>query len=344
MSVCLAIDVMGGDDGPQVTMPAVVEALALHPTLRVCLVGDENAIRAYDLPWERVDLIHTPESIAMDDAPATVLRKKKNSSMHLALQAVRDKRADACVSAGNTGALMAVSRLVLKMAPGIERPAILGRMPAEKGGQVWMLDLGANVDNTADHLAQFAQMGHLAARAMGCERPRIALLNIGHEAVKGNEVVKQAAQLLQSNDTLHYVGFCESHTLFHGDVDVIVCDGFVGNAVLKACEGSVRFVLDQLKQALTATLWGQCVGALLKLATRHRLSRLQPAKHNGAFMLGLRGLVVKSHGGTTSEGFRAAMEVAMAGVEDHLCAKVAAHGGDPLTSKGTTCPNDTLAS
>jgi len=249
--ITLAIDVMGGDHGPAVTVPASLKVLAEHPDLQLLLVGDESRVlpllsAASPALRQRLQLRHTTEFVTMDDKVATALRVKKQSSMRLAINAVRDGDAQACVSAGNTGALMAVSRFVLKTHAGIDRPAIMTALPTMTG-HVHMLDLGANVDSEPAHLLQFARMGSLVAQALdGNAAPRVGLLNIGEEEIKGNDLIKQTNELLRASG-LNYIGYVEGDGVFRGEADVIVCDGFVGNIALKSSEGVAKMIAAMIK-------------------------------------------------------------------------------------------------
>jgi len=314
----LSIDAMGGDAGVAVTIEAVRLYLARDPDVRLLLFGDTAAMRQAigdrPLPHDRIELCHAEQVVTMEDSAALALRTKKRSSMRLAIEAVKEGRADACVSAGNTGALMATSRFVLKTVAGIDRPAIAAMIPA-LGGHTLMLDLGANVDSSAEHLYQFATMGSILARAIdGPSRPdgwlpRVALLNIGSEDIKGNEQVKQAVPLLQGS-ALNYVGFAEGHEIYTEQVDVVVCDGFVGNVSLKTSEGVARMVSHYLREEFTRSWWNKLVGLLARPVLMSFRSRIDPRQYNGASLVGLRGVVVKSHGGADAIAFANAIRIA----------------------------------
>lgn len=314
--VTLAVDAMGGDHGLPVTVPAVAQMLARHSDLHVILVGEPIALAAA-LKKEKLDahprltVAPASEVVTMDDTVAVALRNKKDSSMRVAINQVKEGHAQAAVSAGNTGALMAVSRFVLKTLPGVDRPAICTAIPTAKG-HCHMLDLGANVDAGPEDLLQFALMGQALVRAVdGAPSPRVALLNIGEEDMKGNEQIKDAAALLQGTEGLNYVGFVEGNGIFVGDVDVVVCDGFVGNVSLKTMEGVATMIGGMIREEAGRSL-------LRKLSTLFALPllgglkrRMDPNHYNGASLVGLNGVVVKSHGGTGVEGFVSALEVAL---------------------------------
>jgi glycerol-3-phosphate acyltransferase PlsX len=303
---------MGGDHGPSVTIPAAVSFLKRDPNAELILVGLEDVVRAElkKLGAEahpRLSVHHASEQVTMDDPLEVALRRKKDSSMRVAIELVKDGKAAACVSAGNTAALMAVSRYVLKTMAGVDRPAICSILPNQKDGPTYVMDLGANVDCEPHHLHQFAIMGSVLVHAMeGIERPTIGLLNVGTEDIKGNEVVKLTSRLLQADHergALNFYGNVEGNDIFKGTTDIVVCDGFVGNVTLKAVEGLARFV----KMVLTTEFKRNPVtmlGALIANSALRRISnRLNPSRYNGASLLGLRGLVFKSHGGADAEAF-----------------------------------------
>lgn len=318
----IAIDAMGGDFGPHCIVPACLAALAEFPSLHLTLVGqtsliEEQLARHSDVDRDRLRLQHADEVIGMDERPAQVLRGKPNASMRVAVDLVRQGQAAACVSAGNTGALMALSRYLLKTLPGIDRPAMVSPIPTEQGS-CYLLDLGANVDCSAEHLYQFAIMGAVAAEALGVERPRVALLNVGTEEIKGNQQVKLAASLLRQAPGLNFVGFIEGDGVYRGEADVVVCDGFVGNILLKSSEGLVRMVTGQLEALFNDGLFAQAIGALAMPLLRRLKADLAPARHNGASFLGLQGIVVKSHGAAGQESFQSAIRCALREVEENL--------------------------
>jgi glycerol-3-phosphate acyltransferase PlsX len=303
---------MGGDHGPSVTVPAAVSFVRSHPDAQLMLVGIESAIRAQLKKLKATDnpaltVVSASEIVAMDDPVEVALRKKKDSSMRVALNRVKDEEAQACISAGNTGALMAVSRYVLKTLPGIERPAIAFALP-NPTGYTTMLDLGANVDCEPQHLLQFAEMGHaLVAAVEGKERPSIGLLNIGEEVIKGNDTIKRAGELLRTS-TLNFRGNVEGNDIYKGTVDVIVCDGFVGNVALKTSEGLAQMLSDIIKEEFGRS-WLTKVMAVLALPVLLRFKRrVDHRQYNGAALLGLRGLVIKSHGSADAYAFEWAIK------------------------------------
>ena len=315
MDITVAIDCMGGDHGPHVTVPAALTFLRAQPEVNIVLVGLEDAIRIELKAHKaeigpRLRIRHASEVVTMDESPALALRNKKNSSMRVAVDLVKTGEANACVSAGNTGALMATSRFVLKMLPGIDRPAIAGVLPTMRG-RTYVLDLGANVDCAPEHLVQFAIMGSaLVAAVEHKAHPSVGLLNIGEEAIKGNEVVKQAADMLRAS-AINFAGNVEGDDIFKGKTDVVVCDGFVGNVALKTSEGLAQmlgvFLREEFKRnALTraAAIFAMPVLNAFKRRVDHR-------RFNGASLLGLRGIVVKSHGSADIYSFGCAIERAV---------------------------------
>nr|WP_255840618.1 phosphate acyltransferase PlsX [Pseudomonas benzenivorans] len=313
---------MGGDFGPHCIVPASIACLAEFPSLHLVLVGQASLIeeliaRSPGVDRARLRVAHASEVIAMDERPAQALRSKPDASMRVALELVRAGRAQACVSAGNTGALMALSRYVLKTLPGIDRPAMMTAVPT-RAGHCQLLDLGANVDCSAEHLYQFAVMGSVAAEAMGVVRPRIALLNVGTEDIKGNQQVKLAASLLQQAPGLNYSGFVEGDGLYRGEADVVVCDGFVGNILLKSSEGLAAMISARIEALFSSGPGARLVGALALPLLRRLRAELAPARHNGASFLGLQGIVVKSHGAAGEEGFKSAIRRALTEIEENL--------------------------
>jgi len=319
----IAIDAMGGDFGPHCIVPASLDCLAEFPSLHLTLVGQRSLIdplvaTAAGVDRSRLRVVDADQVIAMDERPALALRGKPRSSMRLALELVRDGEAHACVSAGNTGALMALARHLLKTLPGIDRPAMVTSIPTRHGGSCLLLDLGANVDCDAQHLYQFALMGSVAASAMGVDRPRVALLNVGTEEIKGNQQVKLAAKLLQQAEALNYQGFIEGDGLFRGDADVAVCDGFVGNLLLKSSEGLAEMLGERVEALFRRSLGARLAGVLALPLLRQLRGELTPAAHNGASFLGLQGIVVKSHGSAGRDGFRTAVRHAVQEVEQNL--------------------------
>jgi len=329
MTITLAIDAMGGDHGLSVTVPAALEFLRRAPGDRVVLVGDEASIRKAlarhrAVADDRIDIRHTTQVVDMDEAPALAMRNKKDSSMRIAIDLVHEGAAQACVSAGNTGALMATARFVLKTLPGIDRPAIASMMPTQKG-TVCILDLGANVDCSPEHLVQFGIMGSaLVAATENKPSPSVGLLNIGSEDIKGNEVVKRAAVLLRES-SLNFVGNVEGNGVYRGEADVVVCDGFVGNVFLKTSEGLAQMLGDFLKSEFRRS-WLTRFGALMALPVLRAFKRrFDHRRYNGASLLGLRGIVVKSHGSADILGFRCALERAAEEARHGLIERITAH-------------------
>lgn len=316
--IIIALDAMGGDRGMEVVVPAALLALKKNPYLKLILVGDEPLLRKklgrrLSNFAERLIIQHASEIVAMDESPAKALRYKKDSSMRVAINLVKQGQAHACVSAGNTGALMATARFVLKTLPGVDKPAIIGMIPAPTAkGYVRMLDLGANVDASAYHLFQFAIMASAMTSAVeGIEYPRIALLNVGEEEIKGNEAVKDAAKLLAETPNIRYVGFAEGNDIFSDKADIIVTDGFTGNVALKTSEGLARFIRAVILESFKKNIFTQFAAFICLPVLNSLRRRLNPAMYNGASLLGLRGIVIKSHGGTTVQGFAQAIQRAM---------------------------------
>jgi glycerol-3-phosphate acyltransferase PlsX len=328
MTIKISIDCMGGDHGPSVTIPAALSFLKQQPDAEIILVGLEDALRTelkkhHAEKTPRLSIKHASEVVAMDDPIEVALRRKKDSSMRVAVELVKEGGAHACVSAGNTGALMAVSRYVLKTMAGVDRPAICSILPNQKNEPTYMLDLGANVDCSPHHLHQFAIMGSVLFSAMeGVKQPTIGLLNVGTEEIKGNEVVKETAILLRADHErgiLNFYGNVEGNDIFKGTTNVVVCDGFVGNVTLKAIEGLSRFMKTVFKQSALSML-----GALI---ARGALKKLNPERYNGAGLLGLKGLVFKSHGGANAYAFewaiKRAFDAAKYNVQEQLSAMIA---------------------
>lgn len=328
MAIRLAVDAMGGDFGPRVTVPAVLNILKRHGHLSVLLFGDQTQITpllqsaSADIT-QRLRVCHTDEMVLMDDSLQVALRQKRQSSMRLAIEAVKNNQADACVSAGNTGALMALGRLILKTCEGIERPAIMSAMPTRQGA-CYMLDLGANVDASPEHLMQFARMGHLVVSALTNEaRPKIALLNIGEEEIKGNETIKAANVLLKSS-SLNYVGYIEGTGIFEHQADVVVCDGLHGNIALKTAEGVAKMIGETLKIEFSQNIVTKLMGLVAMPVLKRMKARLDPAGHNGAPLVGLTGTVIKSHGSANAISFANALEVAIAAAKHDIPAMIQA--------------------
>ncbi len=320
---------MGGDHGPKVVIPAAISALKQFPNVSLILVGDQEVIQIClqqhnVVEDERLIIHHASQQVEMDESPALALRGKKDSSMRVAINLVKDGTASACVSAGNTGALMATARFVLKTLPGIERPAIVSALPTEKG-HTYVLDLGANIDSSAEHLVQFAVMGSVLAELVdGIKNPTIGLLNIGEEEIKGNERVKETARLLAETG-LNYYGFVEGDGLYRGDVDVVVCDGFVGNVALKASEGVVHMISHFLRQSFKRNIFTKIAGFIATPVLKHFKDKLDPRNHNGANLIGLQGIVIKSHGGTDAMGFANAIKIAIIEAEHDVPNNISKH-------------------
>ena len=314
-SICIAVDAMSGDYGAQVLVPGVLDPLRINQELRVILVGRESVLRPYleNIPAElasRVSFQEASQLVTMDEDPRTALRKKKDSSMRVAINLVRDGLADACVSAGNTGALMATARFVLRTLAGIDRPAIIATIPAI-GGNTHMLDVGANSHCTAAQLFQFGVMGSVVAGDIQeLESPRIGLLNIGVEAIKGTEIIREAGRMLSSSN-LNYVGFIEANDIFTGQVDVVVSDGFSGNVALKTLEGAARMISSYMRAEFTRTLLSRIQGLVALPVLKAFRKRTDPRRYNGASMVGLNGIVVKSHGGADRIAFGNAIQIAL---------------------------------
>ena len=326
MDVTVAIDCMGGDHGAHVTVPAVLQQLSRDPELAFILVGRQSDIeaelkRARAALTPRLRVRYTSEVVGMDEQPASALRGKKDSSMRVAIDLVKQGEAQACVSAGNTGALMAISRFVLKTLPGIDRPAIATILPTLKG-HTYVLDLGANVDCTAEHLLQFAIMGsELVSSVEGRPQPTIGLLNVGEEEIKGNETVKRAAELLRASD-LNFHGNVEGDDIYKGTTDVVVCDGFVGNVALKTSEGLAQMLATYLREEFNRNPLTKLAGLVAWPVIAHFKRRVDHRRYNGATLIGLRGVVIKSHGSADVFAFgfaiERAVEEARTGVLRHI--------------------------
>ncbi len=323
--VTIALDAAGGDHGPGVVIPAALAVLREHD-VHLILVGDEAAIRNElgDAHDPRISIRHASQRVEMNEPPAQALRKKKDSSMRVAINLVKEDAADACVSAGNTGALMATARYVLKTLPGIDRPAIITKIPS-LGGHTHMLDLGANVDCTAEHLFQFAVMGAILAEAVDNKPdPRVGLLNIGEEDIKGNEQVKEAGALLEHSD-LNYIGYVEGDDIYGTRVDVVVTDGFVGNVSLKTSEGVARMIKHYLREAFHRTLVTRLAGLIAKPVLKRVQAMIDPRSYNGASLLGLQGIVIKSHGRADAVAFANAVEIAIVEVANDVPNRIKSH-------------------
>jgi len=317
---------MGGDHGPSVTVPAAIRFLAEHPAAHLVLVGQEDVLRPLignRVGDPRLRIVHATEVVGMDESPALALRNKKDSSMRVAVNLVKAGEADVCVSAGNTGALMAISRFVLKMLPGIDRPAICAPLPTARG-HTHMLDLGANVDCGPEHLLQFGIMGAMLVEAMEHkERPTVGLLNIGEEEIKGNEVVKAAAELLRASG-LNFIGNVEGDGIYKGEADVVVCDGFVGNVALKTSEGLAQMLASALKSEFKRN-WLTKIAALIAISVLNNFKkRFDHRRYNGAILLGLKGISVKSHGSADELAFGNAISRAYDAAENRALERISA--------------------
>jgi glycerol-3-phosphate acyltransferase PlsX len=311
----IALDAMGGDFGPDVVIPAAIHVVNKSSGIHIILVGDESRLRdsakAHNIDLEKhFEIQHASEVVEMHDDPASAVRKKKDSSMRVAINMVKEGRAQAVVSAGNTGALMATAKFVLKTIPGIDRPAICTTIPSY-GGHTHMLDLGANVDSSAEHLFQFAVMGSVLAEAVdNTHRPKVGLLNIGSEDSKGNAQVKAANKLLQ-NGPFNYIGYVEGDDIYSDKVDVVVCDGFVGNVSLKTMEGVAKMIARMMREEFQRSLLSKLAGLIALPVLSRFKKRVDPRMYNGASMLGLNGIVIKSHGSADVLSYANAIEIAL---------------------------------
>ena len=322
--ITIAVDCMGGDHGPRVTLPACRQFLEQHPEANLILVGLAESLSGFAHPRARI--VAASEVVTMEDPLEIALRRKKDSSMRVAIQQVKDGSAQAAVSAGNTGALMAISRYLLKTVDGIERPAIAGQIPNATGGATTMLDLGANVDCTAEHLLQFAVMGSaLVSVLSNKESPTVGLLNIGEEVIKGNETIKKAGDLLRSaakSGDLNFYGNVEGNDIFKGTVDLVVCDGFVGNVALKTSEGLAAMILGFLKAEFVRNIFTKMAAIAAYSVLNALKKRVDHRRYNGAALLGLRGLVFKSHGSADELGFGYALQRAYDAARNNLLDRV----------------------
>ncbi len=329
MSFTVALDAMGGDHGPSVVVPAAFRVLDQQPELNLVLVGDQTILeqemaRHACAHSERVSVAHASQQVRMDELPSQALRNKKDSSMRLAIDLVKRGDAHACVSAGNTGALMATARFVLKTLPGIDRPAIISALPSVTG-HTHVLDLGANVESSPQQLFQFAVMGSVLVSAVdNISRPTVGLLNIGQEEMKGNESVKEAAQLLAASD-IHYIGFVEGDDIYRGTANVVVCDGFVGNVALKSSEGVASMIGHFIRQEFHRSAWSRAIGFLAIPVLRSLRMRIDPREYNGASFVGLRGIVIKSHGGADVIAFARAIDEGIAEIRKSVPERICQH-------------------
>ena len=327
---------MGGDFGASVVVPAAIRYVAEEPSVSLILVGREDEMRRHvprgSLP-DRVSMHHATQEISMDELPSKALRSKKDSSMRVAIDLVKNGRADACVSAGNTGALMATARFVLKTLPHVDRPAIITTIPAING-RTWVLDLGANVDCTAEHLYQFAVMGaELVMAVDGLAQPTVGLLNIGQEEIKGNEQVKKAHELISASD-LNYVGYVEGDDIYmRKDLDIVVADGFVGNVALKTSEGVAKMIRHFIKAEFEQSFISRIAALIVLPVLRGLRRRIDPRNYNGASLLGLRGIVVKSHGGADELSFRNAISIARKEVLANVAHRIERTVGEHLDTR-----------
>lgn len=330
----IALDAMGGDFGPEVVVPAAELFLRRRPGLRLILVGVESELspRIGDDFGGRLRLRHASQVVGMDELPSKALRSKKDSSMRVAIDLVRSGEAQACVSAGNTGALMATARFVLKTLAQVDRPAISTAIPS-LSGQTHVLDLGANVDCSAENLFQFAVMGsELVSAVHEVASPKVGLLNIGQEEIKGNDQVKEAHELL-ARSSLNYVGYVEGDDIFLGDVDVVVCDGFVGNVALKTSEGAAKLMSQRLKEQFKRN-WLTRLSGLVAMPVIRRFRRdFDPRRYNGASLLGLRGIVIKSHGGADVVAFENAVRIAEKEIHSNVPQRIADRVATHLTAQ-----------
>ncbi len=320
--LAIALDVMGGDSGAEVVLPAALRAIEKRADLELILVGDRELIER-DLQAlggagnKQLTVQHASQHVEMDELPSHALRFKKDSSMRIAINMVKDGRAQACVSAGNTGALMATARYVLKTLSGIDRPAICTSLPSMTG-HTWMLDLGANVNSTPEQLFQFGLMGSVLAGAIdGNSNPKVGLLNIGEEETKGNETVKEAAGLFSSSD-LNYVGFIEGNDIYSGRVDVVACDGYIGNIALKSSEGIAKMISFYIKREFSRNILTKMAAMIALPVLKGFRKQIDPRNYNGASLLGLRGITIKSHGSADVLAFANAIEVAAIEVKQNV--------------------------
>ena len=333
----IALDAMGGDHGPSVVVPAALQVLSETTHLNIILVGDEGTLTKELSSHKhssspRLQIQHASQQVTMDEKPSIALRTKKDSSMRVAINMVKEDKAQACVSAGNTGALMATARFVLKMLPGIDRPAIISTLPTIKG-QTHMLDLGANVDTSAENLYEFAVMGSVLTTAVeNIESPTVGLLNIGEEEVKGNERVKEASRLLTDSD-LNYIGFIEGDDVYKGTANVVVCDGFVGNVSLKTAEGVSKMISHYLREEFSRNVFTKLSGLFALPVLNALRRRIDPRSYNGASFVGLQGIVIKSHGGADVIAFASAIREAIIEVKKNVPERISKHVEVALTKR-----------
>lgn len=333
----IALDAMSGDNGPAAVIPAALDALERHPEIKLILVGEQQVIsdelkRFGGKPGARLSIQHATQVVGMDELPSQALRGKKDSSMRVAINLVKNGEAQACVSAGNTGALMATARFVLKTLPGIDRPAIITALPTIRGHS-HVLDLGANIDCSAEHLYQFAVMGSVLCSAVdGNDAPTLGLLNIGEEEIKGNEQIKAAAKSL-SESNLNYCGFVEGDDIYKGTTDVVVCDGFMGNVALKTSEGVAKMISHYMKQEFKKNILTKLAGLIALPVLGAFRKRIDPRAYNGASLVGLRGIVIKSHGSADAFSFGSAINEAVIEVKENVPEKIKVQLGSLLEER-----------
>lgn len=333
----IALDAMSGDNGAAAVIPAALKALERHSAINLILVGDQQVIsdelgRHGGAVGDRLSIQHATQVVEMDELPSQALRGKKDSSMRVAINLVKAGSAQACVSAGNTGALMATARFVLKTLPGVDRPAIITALPTIRGHS-HVLDLGANIDCSEEHLYQFAVMGSVLCSAVdGNERPTIGLLNIGEEEIKGNEQIKAAAKALSESD-LNYHGFVEGDDIYKGTTDVVVCDGFMGNVALKTSEGVAKMISHYMKQEFKKNIFTRVAGLIAMPVLKAFRKRIDPRAYNGASLVGLRGIVIKSHGSADAFSFGSAINEAVVEVEENVPEMIKTHLGSLLEER-----------
>ncbi|HBS26120.1 MAG TPA: phosphate acyltransferase PlsX [Gammaproteobacteria bacterium] len=331
----ISLDAMGGDFGPKITVPAALLALKEFDDIELILVGDKQALQQQvdcqpDADNNRLRIQHASQIVEMDESPALALRNKKDSSMRVAINLVKSAEANACVSAGNTGALMATAKFVLKMIPGVSRPAICTALPA-LGGHTHILDLGANIDCSSEQLFQFAVMGAALATAVDNNpNPSIGVLNVGAEAIKGSPVVKETGALL-TNSNLNYIGFVEGDDIYSDRADVVVCDGFAGNVLLKTSEGLARMIQTYMKEEFLRNPMTKLAGLAAKPVLKAFLHRIDKRRYNGASLLGLKGVVIKSHGGADEMSFANAIKIARLEARQNIPEKIGAEVEQALT-------------
>jgi len=324
----IALDIMGGDNGPHITLPAAIQALEQIPNLDLILCGESHLIENHletipSLLKSRIEIQHCSEQVTMDERPTAALRNKKDSSMRRALERVERGEAQACVSAGNTGALLAMAYTTLKMIPGVDRPALVSTLPSQSEHKTVLLDLGANVNCDSETLFQYAVMGSVMAQEVaGIDFPRVALLNIGEEQIKGNDQVKFTAKLLDETDCINYVGYVEGNDLFTDRADVIVTDGFTGNIALKSCEGLAKLVKIEAERVSRQDIFTKILAKIALPLFKKIYLRVNPDQYNGASLLGLRGIVVKSHGNASCEAFLFAIKEAVREIEREVPKKI----------------------